>query len=126
MSRRKESNRCKCESTDVDFGWELACKLHPNDSVNQKAWMKRYQRRLLDNGKIEELVFNPLMASSSRFLLSRQEQGKDGLLHTSPSNAHETQWDVTDPTTDIAAAQAALFPVTIEEIRELSPNQESE
>ena len=37
--------------------------------------------------------------------------GSDGLLHTSPSNAHETQWDVTDPTTDIAA-MAALFPAT--------------
>jgi hypothetical protein len=105
--------------------WELARKLHPNGSVKQKAWMKKYQRRLLDKGKIEELVLNPLMASSSRFLLSWQMQGTDGLLHTSPSNAHETQWDVTDPTTDIAAARA-LFPAMIEEIRVLSPNQESE
>ncbi len=39
----------------------------------------------------------PLMAASARFLLSYQKLGPDGLLHTSPSNAHETQWDVTDP-----------------------------
>ncbi len=36
--------------------WDLARKLHPNDEVSQKAWMKRYQRRLLDKGKIEQLV----------------------------------------------------------------------
>ena len=36
--------------------WELARKLNPNDEVNQKAWMKVYQKRLLDKGKIEKLV----------------------------------------------------------------------
>ena len=36
--------------------WELARKLHPNDEVNQKVWMKVHQRRLLDQGKIEKLV----------------------------------------------------------------------
>jgi alpha-L-fucosidase 2 len=55
----------------------------------------------------------PVMAASARFLRSYQKLGPDGLLHTSPSNAHETQWDVTDPTTDIAAA-LALYPATIQ------------
>jgi hypothetical protein len=36
--------------------WELARKLHPNDEVAQKAWIKVHQRRLLDKGKIEKLV----------------------------------------------------------------------
>jgi len=36
--------------------WELARKLFPNDEVNQKAWIKLHQRRLLDKGKIEKLV----------------------------------------------------------------------
>jgi alpha-L-fucosidase 2 len=54
----------------------------------------------------------PLMAESARFLLSYQKNGKDGQLHTSPSNAHETQMDVTDPTTDLAAIHA-LYPATI-------------
>jgi hypothetical protein len=36
--------------------WELARKLHPNDHVNQKAWMKVHQQRLLDKGKIDKLV----------------------------------------------------------------------
>jgi hypothetical protein len=36
--------------------WELARKLHPNDEVNQRAWIKIHQRRLLDKGKIEKLV----------------------------------------------------------------------
>jgi alpha-L-fucosidase 2 len=55
----------------------------------------------------------PLMASSVRFLLAYEKTGPDGLLHTSPSNAHETQWDVTDPTTDLAAI-LALYPATIQ------------
>jgi alpha-L-fucosidase 2 len=55
----------------------------------------------------------PIIAASARFLLSSQKLGPDKLLHTSPSNAHETQWDVVDPTTDIAAA-LALYPVAIE------------
>ena len=52
----------------------------------------------------------PVIAASARFLLSYQKPGADHLLHTSPSNAHETQWDVSDPTTDISAADA-LYPV---------------
>ena len=55
----------------------------------------------------------PLMADSARFLLAYQKPGADGLLHTSPSNAHETQWDVTDPTTDITAIRA-FYPAVIE------------
>jgi hypothetical protein len=55
----------------------------------------------------------PVMASAARFLRAAQNPGRDGLLHTGPSNAHETQWDVTDPTTDIAAI-LALYPAVIE------------
>jgi hypothetical protein len=53
----------------------------------------------------------PLMADAARFLLAYQKRGDDGLLHTSPSNAHETQMDVTDPATDIAAIRT-LYPAT--------------
>ena len=38
--------------------------------------------------------------------------GSDGFLHAT-ANAHETQWAVTDPTTDLAADQA-LFPAVIQ------------
>jgi len=55
----------------------------------------------------------PIMVAAARFLLAYALPGPDGLLHTSPSNAHETQWDTTDPTTDIAA-QSALYTATIE------------
>ena len=37
--------------------WELARKLYPNDELHQKAWLQVHQRRLLDQGKIEKLVF---------------------------------------------------------------------
>ena len=51
----------------------------------------------------------PLMRESARFLLAYGTKDAQGMLHTFPSNAHETQWDVHDPTTDIAAMRA-LFP----------------
>ena len=65
----------------------------------------------------------PVMAASARFLLAYQKPGADGSLHTSPSNAHETQWDVTDPTTDLAAARS-LYPVTIEAAKLLERDPE--
>lgn len=37
--------------------WDLARRLHPNDAIKQKAWMKKHQR-LLDKGKIEKLVLS--------------------------------------------------------------------
>ncbi|MGH9585809.1 MAG: glycosyl hydrolase family 95 catalytic domain-containing protein [Acidobacteriaceae bacterium] len=71
-------------------------------------------RQYLATNDLRFLARNyPIMAASARFLLAYQKQGSDGLLHTSPSNAHETQWDVTDPTTDIAAARA-LYPAMIQ------------
>jgi hypothetical protein len=36
--------------------WELARKLHPNEQLARKAWIKVHQKRLLDKGKIEKLV----------------------------------------------------------------------
>jgi len=54
----------------------------------------------------------PLIRDSARFLLSHAKQGSDGLLHTT-SNAHETQWAVNDPITDIAAMRS-LFPVFVQ------------
>jgi hypothetical protein len=53
----------------------------------------------------------PVIKGAAQFLLSIATTGSDGLLHTT-ANAHETQWNVTDPTTDIVAMQA-LFPVAV-------------
>jgi alpha-L-fucosidase 2 len=74
-------------------------------------WVWRQYLATNDRGFLAENY--PVMAASARFLLAYQRMGSDGLLHTSPSNAHETQWDVTDPTTDIAAVKA-LYPATIQ------------
>ena len=74
----------------------------------------------LKTGDMQFLRANyPLMAEAARFLLAYQRPGSDGLLHMSPSNAHETQSDVLDPTTDLAAIRS-LFPATIEASRLLS------
>jgi len=56
-------------------------------------------------------TYYPLMSESAQFLLAYAAKGADGLLHT-VANAHENQWDVQDPTTDIAAMQA-LFPAVV-------------
>jgi alpha-L-fucosidase 2 len=55
----------------------------------------------------------PVLRESARFLLAYTTQGPDRKLHTFPSNAHETKWDVHDPTTDVSAMRA-LFPAVIE------------
>jgi Carbohydrate binding module (family 6) len=56
-------------------------------------------------------TYYPLMEQASEFLLAYQKLGSDGYLHA-VANAHETQWAVEDPTTDLAADQA-LFPATV-------------
>lgn len=55
--------------------------------------------------------YYPLLQQTSIFLLSFQTLGPDGLLHA-VANAHETQWAVQDPTTDIVAMRT-LFPETV-------------
>jgi hypothetical protein len=81
-------------------------------------------RQYLTTGDRKFLAENyPVMASSARFLLAYQKPGNDGLLHTSPSNAHEQKWDVTDPTTDLSAIRA-LYPAVIEAARLLGRDAE--
>jgi hypothetical protein len=55
----------------------------------------------------------PIMANSARYYLAKAPVGGDGKRHTFPSNAHETQWGVHDPITDISAMKA-LFPAVIQ------------
>ncbi|MGH3417735.1 MAG: glycosyl hydrolase family 95 catalytic domain-containing protein, partial [Actinocrinis sp.] len=55
--------------------------------------------------------YYPVLQQTATFLLAYQSVGSDGFLHAT-ANAHETQWAVTDPTTDLAADQA-LFAATI-------------
>jgi len=64
----------------------------------------------------------PVMHESARFLLAYANHDAEGHLHTFPSNAHETQWDVHDPTTDIAAMQV-LFPAVIKAAGLLNTDQ---
>lgn len=82
-----------------------------------------WQQYLATNDRAFLAANYPVIAASARFLLAYQKIGPDGLLHTSPSNAHETQWDVTDPTTDIAA-EKALYPAVIQAARLLGRDPE--
>src|SRR5271170_5329318 len=82
---------------DITSGAELA------------MWIwQQYQ----DTGSLSFLqTYYPIMEQTAEFLLAYQKLGSDGYLHA-VANAHETQWAVPDPTTDLAADQA-LFPATI-------------
>ncbi|HZP53286.1 cellulose binding domain-containing protein [Actinocrinis sp.] len=55
--------------------------------------------------------YYPVLQQTATFLNAWQSVGSDGYLHA-VANAHETQWAVQDPTTDIAADQA-LFTDTV-------------
>lgn len=59
----------------------------------------------------------PFMKSTAVFQLAYQSVGPDGLLHAN-ANAHETQWAVQDPTTDIAVDRT-LFPIIEQAAKEL-------
>jgi alpha-L-fucosidase 2 len=54
-----------------------------------------------------------VMRESARFLLAYGTRDAEGNFHTYPSNAHESKWDVHDPTTDVSAMRT-LFPAVIE------------
>jgi hypothetical protein len=65
-----------------------------------------------DTGSLSFLqTYYPIMEQAATFLLAYQSVGSDGYLHA-VANAHETQWAVQDPTTDLAADQA-LFPAVV-------------
>jgi Ricin-type beta-trefoil lectin domain len=65
-----------------------------------------------DTGSLSFLQkYYPILEQAATFLLAWQSVGSDGFLHA-VANAHETQWSVPDPATDIAADKA-LFPATI-------------
>lgn len=101
----------------ISIGLDCDADFHPyynartlSTGAEVSLWI--WQQYLATNDRAFLVENYPVMAASARFLLAYQKRGPDGQLHTSPSNSHETQWDVTDPTTDIAAAQA-LYPVTV-------------
>jgi hypothetical protein len=69
-------------------------------------------QQYLDTGNRGFLqTYYPVLHQTATFLLAYQSVGSDGFLHA-VANAHETQWAVQDPTTDLAADQA-LFAATI-------------
>jgi hypothetical protein len=71
--------------------------------IGQWIW-RQYQT----TGSLDFLrKYYPVLQQAATFLLAYQSVGSDGFLH-----AHETQWAVQDPTTDLAADQA-LFAATI-------------
>jgi len=67
----------------------------------------------------------PLMRESARFLLEYARRDEKGILYTYPSNAHESNWDVKNPTTDVSAMRA-LFPAVIAAATELGIQDEDD
>ena len=67
----------------------------------------------------------PLMRETARFLLGYARRDEHGILYTYPSNAHESNWDVKNPTTDVSAMHA-LFPAVIAAATELGIQNEDD
>jgi hypothetical protein len=82
-----------------------------NISSGPEVSMYMWQQYLATGDRAMLRQYFPFMKSTARFLLAYQTVGADGYLHA-VANAHETQWSVTDPTTDIAADQT-LFPIIV-------------
>jgi hypothetical protein len=89
---------------DITSGPEISLYIwHQYQATGDTAFLTKYY---------------PLMQQSAIFLLAYEVKGSDGLLHAN-ANAHETQWAVNDPTTDLAAMQA-LYPATISAAQKLN------
>ena len=73
-------------------------------------WVWRYYLMTQDATFLETNF--PLMLEAARFLYTYATTDSSGKLYMSPSNAHETQWGVTDPITDVSAMKA-LFPAVV-------------
>jgi hypothetical protein len=95
-----------------------SCALASSPSYNAETitsgaeialWIWQQYQDTGDIGFLQK--YYPLLQQTATFLLAYQSVGSDGYLHAT-ANAHETQWAVTDPTTDLAADQA-LFSATV-------------
>jgi hypothetical protein len=64
-----------------------------------------------------------LMRDVVRFMLAYGKHDASNKFYTYPSNAHESNWDVLNPTTDVSA-EHALFPVMIEAANTLKINED--
>jgi hypothetical protein len=120
-------------------GWYLAGGSTETNDACDASGAQSYNKRTLTTGaEIGTWVWRqyqatddraflkanyPLIADAARFLLAYSTVGDDGRLHTFPSNAHESQWDVHDPITDIAAMKA-LFPAAIAAAGELGVDRD--
>ncbi|MFI1169848.1 ricin-type beta-trefoil lectin domain protein [Streptomyces sp. NPDC020801] len=101
----QNGSAASCVNTDKSGPTYNARTLSTGAEVGLEVW-----NQYLDSGDTTFLnTYYPLMKDAAEFLLDYSTTGADGKLHTYPSNAHETQWDVHDPATDIAA-MTALFP----------------
>ncbi len=82
-------------------------------STGAEVALNIWQQYLATHDRVFLQQNYPVMRAAARFLLDYEQPGADGMAHTEPSNAHETQWDTADPTTDIAA-RMALFPAVLQ------------
>ena len=103
------SNNNSCDST---VGPELQQAHALQRRRARPSWIWRQYQTTDDHTFLER--YYPLITGADAVpALPTRREGTDGKLHTYPSNAHETQWGVHDPITDIAAMKM-VFPIAIE------------
>jgi alpha-L-fucosidase 2 len=94
-------------------------------STGAEVALWAWQQYVYTDDKMFLESYYPFMRESARFLLEYARNDPSGKLFTYPSNAHESNWDVRNPTTDISAMQA-LFPVVIKAATVLGIQDEDE
>jgi hypothetical protein len=96
---------------DGDGTWDASCDEGASPNFNAETitsgaeialWMWQQYQDTANTSFLQ--TYWPFMEAVAQFLLSYQGVSNGYLQST--ANAHETQWAVTDPTTDIAATQA--------------------
>ncbi len=85
------------------------------------SWVWRQYQDTDDRAFLQQ--YYPLISEPAKFLLYYAKEGADGQLHTYPSNAHESQWGVHDPITDISAMKM-LFPIAVQAAQTLGIDPE--
>jgi len=73
-------------------------------------WMWRHYLTTQDTASLKTNF--QFMLEAARFLHTYAKSGSDGKLHTSPTNAHENQWAVSDSINDVSAMRA-FFPAVV-------------
>ncbi len=96
-------------------------RTHDFDCAEVALWV--WQQYLYTDDRTFLESHYKLMRDVVRFMLAYGKHDAAGKFYTYPANAHESNWDVLNPTTDVSA-ERALFPVMIEAAKTMKVDED--